>query len=88
MTRRLQLWTAFALVLSVLVILFSPFAAFQSNALRTRQNLRLHAVVAPLALYAPLAAWLVSSSPAAWETEAQLALPGTAIVALTCARLC
>ena len=86
MTGRLKSLLALALALSVLVILVSPFAASELTTLRSPQKVRPHVVAIPLALYAPLAAWL--ESPAARDTEAQLVLPGSEIVSLTCARLC
>ncbi len=84
----LRKFVALALALSVLVILVSPFVASELTTLRSPQKIRPHVVAVPLALYAPLATWLVTVTPAAWQPEAQLVLPGSEVVALTCARLC
>lgn len=79
---------ALTLALSVFAILVSPFAASELTTLRSPQNTRPHVIAVPLALYAPLATWFVSLTPAAWQAEAQLVLPGSEVVILTCARLC
>jgi hypothetical protein len=83
----MQSLVALALALSVFAILVSPFAASELTTLRGPQNTRPHVVAVPLALYAPLATWFVSVAPA-WQPEAQLVVPGSEVVALTCARLC
>lgn len=88
MIRRLQSLLALVLALSVLAILVSPFAASELTTLRSPQKMRPHTVAVPLSLYLPMTAWLVAPVHAAWAAEAQLVLPGSEIVSLTCARLC
>ena len=89
MTRRLQSLLALLLALSVLAILVSPFVASELTTIRSPQKSRPHVIVMPLAFYAPpMTALLVAPVHAVWEAEAQLVLPGSEIVSLTCARLC
>ena len=89
MTSRLRSLMALVLALSVFAVLVSPFAASELTTVRTPQNTRPHVVAVPLALYAPLAAWSVTLVPAPWQAEeAQLVLPGSEVVTLTCSRLC
>ena len=87
MTRRMQSLVALALALSVFAILVSPFAASELTTVRAPQKIRPSVTAIPLALYAPLATWVFMLAPA-WQPEAQLVLPGSEVVALTCARLC
>ena len=88
MNRRLQSYMALALSLSVLAILVSPFAASELTTLRSPQKTVPHVVALPLALYAPVTAWIQTSVHATFEPEAQLVLPGAKVVSLTCARIC
>ena len=88
MTRRLQTVLALVLALSVLAILVSPFAASELTTIRSPQKMRPPVIAVPLALYAPMTAWVMAPAHAAWEAEAQLVLPGSEIVSLTCGRLC
>ena len=88
MTRRLQSLLALVLALSVLAILVSPFAASELTTVRPPQKMRPHVTAVPLALYAPMTAWLVAPVHVVRDAEAQLVLPGSEVVSLTCARLC
>jgi hypothetical protein len=87
-TRRTQSLVALTLALSVFAILVSPFAASELTTLRTPQNTRPHVVAVPLLLAAPLATWFAAFARAHQQAEAQLVVPGSEVVALTCARLC
>lgn len=88
MSGRLQSLFACALAMSVLAILVSPVVASELTTLNAPQSVRPHVVAVPLSLYAPLMAWMGAPAPASWEPEAQLVLPGSEVVSLTCARLC
>ena len=87
-TSRMRTVVAVALALSVFAILVSPYAASELMTLRTPHKVRPPAVVLPLALQAPLAAWVTSPMHGVWDAVARLVLPGSEVVALTCAWLC
>ncbi len=84
---KLHKFVAFALALSVLAILVSPFAASELTTIRAPQNTRPHVVAIPVALFASRLAWFHAPGHATWP-EQQLVLGGSAIVDFTSARLC
>lgn len=76
------------LALSVLVILISPCAASPLTTLRTPHKVMPPTAVLYFATHSVLANWSASPLHGVGEPAASLVLPGSEVVALTCAWLC
>lgn len=84
----MRAFVAITLALSVFAILVSPYAASELTTLRTPH--RVHPPTATFAgiILVPLVTWLSIPAHGAWEGISRLVVPGSEVIAVTCARLC
>lgn len=88
MSNRWRAIIAFTIAFSVFAILVSPYAASELTTVHSPQKVRPPATAIVIALMTPLTIWSTVQMHRAWHGVARLVLPGSEVVALSCAWLC